>query len=284
MSEEAVLPSGSSIGATVEGLSLADLTEESAARLRDLLDQYGVLALPGQHLDDESLARVASVWAAPEPHPVVAFLGGTDVIGVVFNDADHPPADIGDSSFHTDYSFNNEIPDVAVLQSVIAPPIGGATRWADAVAALERLEPDVRARLDRLTARHDPGPRFVYEMEVRMGAELAERVGERFGAGVDHPVVARHPRTGAPLLFVNAGYTRHLNGVSAEESAALLDRLLAIFDDPGIQFEHHWTAGDVVIWDEHRTVHRGPSDFGTHTRELHRCTAGRTAPAPPLLC
>ncbi len=276
-----VVVSATSLGATVTGVDLSvAVDDDEAAEIRALLDDRGVLAFPGQHLDDDGLKRVAAMWAEPQPHPVVEFLGGSDVIGVVFNDADHPPASGGDSAFHTDYSFCAEIPDVAVLRSVTAPPVGGATTWSDAVAACGSLDPELRDRLLTLRAHHDPGPRFLLEMEVRLGAELAARTDERFGSGSEHPIIATHPRTGSELLFVNAGYTRSIVGLSDAESTQLLDRLLGAFDDPDTTFEHRWSEGDVVIWDEHRTVHRGPDDFAPHARELHRCTAGRRAPQP----
>lgn len=272
--------SPATLGAVVSDVTLAELADDhpAVADIRNLLDERGVVAFPGQHLDDEGLENVASWWAPPQPHPVVEFLGGNDVIGVVFNDVDHPPAEGGDSSFHTDYSFDSHIPSIAVLTSVTAPSVGGATTWSDAVGAFGALASPTAARVGSLTALHDPGPRFRLEMEVRMGAEIADSVAERFGSGHEHPIVGHHPRTGEPLLFVNPGYTRRVVGLEDDESSELLAELFAAFVEPSRQFTHQWTEGDVVIWDEHRTVHRGPNDFGTATRELHRCTAGRIRP------
>ena len=273
--------SHSTLGATVTEVDLtAEFDVADAEEIRSALDDRGVLAFPGQHLDDEGLKRVASLWAPPQPHPVAEFVGGSEVIGVVFNDADHPPAEGGDSTWHTDYSFNPEIPDVAVLRSVTAPSSGGNTVWADARAAAASLEPATRERVETMVGHHDPGPRFVHEMTVRMGEEIGARVGARFGFGYRHPVISAHPRTGDPLLFVNPGYTRYLIGVAEDDP--LLGELFAAFGDPNFQFEHAWTEGDVVIWDEHRTVHRGPNDFGTQRRELHRCTAGHQAPVAAI--
>ena len=275
-------PSATQLGATVTGIDLSRAIDAEQARLvRAALDSFGVLAFPAQGLDDEGLAQFAGLWGELQVHPVAASLGSTETIAVVFNDADHPPAAGGDSLFHTDYSFHHQIPDVAVLRSVTAPPAGGATTWSDAVAAFGHLNstnPNLVERLRTLEAVHDPGPRFRHEMEVRMGAELADRVADQFGGGSTHPIIARHPRTREELLFVNAGFSRRIEGLDADESDQLLRLLFELFDGPA-QFSHLWSEGDVVVWDEHRTVHRGPSDFGGHRRELHRCTAGTTAPA-----
>lgn len=283
--EISVVPGNSTIGATVTGIDLAgDIDGDAAAAIRAALDEWGVLVFPAQvDVDDVAQQRVAGLWSEVAPHPVVAFLGGTEVMGVVFNNAEHPPGNGGDAMFHTDYSFNTEIPDVAVLRSVEVPPVGGATVWSDARAALKHLQdadPGLVAELCGLSALHDPGPRFAVELEVRLGAELTAKAVDRFGAGNHHPVVAVHPRTGDELLFVNAGYTRHIDGLARKRSDSLLQRLYNVFASPEITFEWRWQPGDVAIWDEHRTVHRGPTDFAPHARVLRRCTAGATRPAP----
>lgn len=280
MSSVALSCSNSTIGAVVSGIDLAaDISAADAAAIKAALDERGVLILEGQHaVDDEAQKRIASLWGEPRPHPVVEFLGGTDVIGVVYNDAEHPPRESGDAKFHTDYSFNHEIPDIAVLRTVVEPPVGGATTWADARAALATLDKDEVRELRGRVAHHDMGSGFRAEMEARFGPETADRVQARFGCGYRHPVVAVHPRTGDELLFVNAGFTRYLVGLREDRSEALLARLLAAFADPAIGFTHRWRPGDLAIWDEHRTVHRGPSDFAPHARKLHRCTAGSRRP------
>ena len=285
MASITVSPSESTIGAIVSGVDLAaDIGDADAAAIRDALDERGVLIFEGQHaVDDEAQKRIASLWGVPRPHPVVEFMGGTDVIGVVYNDADHPPKENGDASFHTDYSFNHEIPDIAVLRTVVEPPVGGATAWADARAALTTLDDQDVRNLRGRVAHHDMGPGFRAEMEARFGSETADQIHARFGIGYRHPVVALHPRTGDQLLFVNAGYTRYVVGLPPDRSEALLRRLFDAFTDPAIGFAHRWRPGDVAVWDEHRTVHRGPSDFAPHARKLHRCTAGARRPqASPL--
>lgn len=285
MSSITVSRSGTTIGAVVSGVDLASgIDDADAETVKDALDQRGVLIFEGQHaVDDEAQKRIASLWAVPRPHPVVEFMGGTEVIGVVYNDADHPPKESGDATFHTDYSFNHEIPDVAVLRTVVEPPIGGATVWADARAALATLDDEDVRDLRGRVAHHDMGPGFRAEMEARFGSETADGIHARFGIGYRHPVVAVHPRTGDELLFVNAGFTRYVVGLSQDRSDALLRRLFDAFTDPAIGFTHHWRPGDVAVWDEHRTVHRGPSDFAPHARRLHRCTAGARRPkASPI--
>ena len=164
--------SSTTIGAAVSGVDLASgIGDADAETVKDALDERGVLIFEGQHaVDDEAQERIASLWAVPRPHPVVELMGSTDVIGVVYNDADHPPKERSDATFHTDYSFNHEIPDVAVLRTVLEPPTGGATAWADARAALATLDDEEVRDLRGRVAHHDMGPGFRAEMEARFGS------------------------------------------------------------------------------------------------------------------
>ncbi|WP_420637752.1 TauD/TfdA dioxygenase family protein [Candidatus Poriferisocius sp.] len=270
-------PTATTLGAVVTDIDLREeITTADADQLRAALDDRGVLAFPGQHLEDDDLVRVGRIWGDPYLHPITELLGSDEAVGVIVNDGDRPAAEVGELGFHTDYTYNHEIPDVALLRSVVAPPFGGNTVWADTRAAARGLDPAMRAQLAGMTAYHHVEEGMLEALRARYDAETVARFDQRFGDGQRHPVLAVHPRTQDEVLFVNWGFTRHLIG--RPEGDGLLDELFAVFGDPAIQFEHSWTEGDLVIWDEHRTVHRGPYDFGTHRRELHRCTVGRHVP------
>lgn len=282
-----IRPSTASIGATIEGIDLAPPIPGSTGRLiRDALDAHGLLVFPGQHsVDDEAQLRLAALWGSPPPSPWEAYNGGENLITRISTDASHGPPSGLDCAFHTDMSFTERIPDVAILRPAIIPPGKrcGGTTWADSRAALEQLDPALVHELRGLSARHVVGERFARKMSLNYGDEAGGAVAGRFAEGCAHPIVAVHPRTGHEVLFVNPRYTRHVIGLSGAGSDDLLERLFAAFDRPKLQFTHWWRMGDVVVWDEHRTVHRAPDDYGTHIRELRRCTAGWHRPEPSLI-
>lgn len=273
-----VTPLTGTIGARISGLDASRLDEASKTALRDALARHHVIVLGPQALTDDDHRALASVWGAPQPHPVSAWMGSHDVLAYVTNDADNPP--IGDSDFHTDYTFNHEIAAVAVLQAHEVTTRGGDTVWADTHAAYDTLSESLRTYLGTLSAHHDLGPRFAEVMRRRYGDEPAQRVVDRFGSGAIHPVVVRHPETGRAALFVNPGYTTAIVGLEPKESAALLGFLFAHLASPRFQYRHHWNVDDVVIWDEVATVHQGPDDFWPERRVLRRVTAGLVVPSP----
>lgn len=273
-----IIPTTSSIGAEIRGIDLAAATDEEFEVVQWALLEHHVVFLRGQHLDDERHEAVARRWGEPIPNPIVAELGGPVTIGVVFNDADHLPAK-DNEGWHTDHSWAGYIPDVAILRSVTAPPRGGDTMWCNIAAAHDALSPHLREFLSTLTARHDPGERYALELRARMPAETADALLEKF-QGVDLPVLVRHPITGRAGLFVNPGYTRRINDLEPAESDMLLRLLFDRISHPDNVCRFRWQEGDVAIWDEHATLHRGPNDFAPARRELRRFTIGASVPLP----
>jgi len=272
-----IIATTSSIGAEIRGIDMATASDEEFQLIQWALLEHHVVFLRGQHLDDEAHEAFARRWGDPIPNPIVAKLEAPVAIGVVYNDAEHPPGQ-DNEGWHTDHSWASYIPDIAILRSVTAPPNGGDTMWCNIAAAYEALSPALREFLSELTARHDPGPRFALEMRARMPADVADQLLEAF-PGTDHPVIVRHPVTGRPGIFVNPGYTRWINDVTPAESAVLLELLFKAIAHPDHVCRFRWQEGDVAIWDEHATLHRGPNDFAPARRELRRFTVGAAEPS-----
>jgi taurine dioxygenase len=266
----------SSIGAVVDDVQLASIDRGDARRIRAALSENGVLVFPHQRLTREQQVEVAGCFGTVHGHPVPEFLfGAADPVAVVENDADKLPQE--DQQFHVDYSFSTEIPDLAVLHAEVLPPNGGDTMWANAGAAYDALSPRMQQFLDGLTARHDAGDKFWWEMRRTLGEESSERAREHF-QGNSHPIVCAHPVNGRKVLFVNPGYTVVVNELNRSESTGVLRLLFDHLNNPAFHYRHRWSAGDIVMWDEHLTAHMGPFDFAPHHRRLARVTAGSTAP------
>ncbi len=264
------------IGAEITGVDLGQLDDTTAAQLSGELHRHGVLVVRNQSLDRDAQLQLAARFGEVRGHPVAEFArGSADPLSVVYNDAEKLPQ--GDQHFHVDYSFNDSIPNIAILRAEVVPDSGGDTQWSNAGAAFDALSPWMQAALDGLVAEHDAGEKFWYEMYRTQGEEFVARARAKF-AGNAHPVIARHPVTGRRLLFVNEGYTRRIVGVQPFESEALLRMLFELIENPDFHYRHRWRPGDVVFWDEHLTTHKGPNDFAPATRCLTRVTAGHSAP------
>lgn len=264
-----VEPVASALGARVHGLAIRDgVSDAQAEELRAALAEHLVLFVPGQDLDDATHSAFTECFGALSGHPVNEYLGNDDLVGTIGTET---------SGFHTDYSFNDELPEVAVLRAVTVPTRGGDTMWTNMCAVFESLSPPMQEFLLGLDAVHDHGPGFEDVIRQRFGREAADSLMERFG-GSTHPLVVVQPTTGRPALFLSPGYTRRIVGLSQGESDALLEYLFGVLHHPRFVCRYHWAPGDVAIWDERTTLHMGEGADPDERREMRRFIAGRSAP------
>ncbi len=92
-----------------------------------------------------------------------------------------------------------------------------------------------------------------------------------------HPVFIEHPDTGRTSLFVSRLMTTRIIELPEEESAAVLERLVDHAEKPEFIFEHVWTPGDLVMWDDRCTNHARTDFPETERRQLRRTTVTGTA-------
>ena len=102
-------------------------------------------------------------------------------------------------------------------------------------------------------------------MKLRPGASLDADI--RTVPGPSHPVISTHPETGRNLLFLGRRHGAYVNGCSLEESEALLNWLWAHCTQPRFWYEHKWSTGDVVVWDNRATLHRRDA-FDANSRRV----------------
>jgi alpha-ketoglutarate-dependent taurine dioxygenase len=276
-----VRPLSGTIGAEIRGVDLREpLDPGTVAELRQLWLRYKVVFFPEQHLEPHHQVAFARSFGVPtKAHPVVP--------GPI---PEHPEVLVLDSAqaaasqeyaptrrrsreagWHTDVTFMATPPVGSILSGREVPIAGGDTLWADTVAAYETLDEPIRRLVDGLTAVHDG--RRTFEGFLRAGFSI-EWEGEQHDSltPTEHPVVRTHPETGTRSLFVNPQFTSHIVGLSARDSAALLDLLHAHMTVPELTVRHKWSAGDVAFWDNRTTMHYATLDYGRAPRVMHRVT------------
>jgi alpha-ketoglutarate-dependent taurine dioxygenase len=69
------------------------------------------------------------------------------------------------------------------------------------------------------------------------------------------PLVKTHPETGRRALYIGR-HAHDIPGLTGEESAQLLDRLLDFACQPPRTVLHAWQPGDIAIWDNRALLHR----------------------------
>ncbi|MFE0749427.1 TauD/TfdA dioxygenase family protein [Gordonia sp. NPDC058843] len=270
---------GPNFGAEIRGIDVASASDAQVSALRRALIDYKVIVLRDQQLDDEAHIRFGNrLGDLTFGHPV---WNSGDVPGEVYSldSADNGFADV----WHTDVTFMPRPPMGSILRPVVLPRNGGDTNWADTELAYRSLSEPVRRMIDGLSAVHDGNREFGYYLKQRRngrgntwdGEEVTELVP------VTHPVVRIHPETGRKSLFVNPGFTSHIDGVSEAESRGILDLLYAHITKPEHIVRHRWRLGDLVLWDNRNTLHYANRDYGDARRVMHRITLRGDAPIGP---
>jgi len=258
------------IGARIDGVDLASpLDDAIVAAIGQALVRHQVLFFEGQDLAPAQLRDFAARFGALHIHPVYPHVPDVPEIIVLDTDANNLP---DNDNWHTDVTFIETPPLGAVLHARQLPPSGGDTLWSSMTAAFEALSPRVRRLLDGLTAEHDfeksfPRERFAgpEEQERWLSARLRN-------PPVRHPVVRRHPVTGAAGLFVNFGFTTRILDLPKPESEALLRFLFEHVARPEFTVRHRWRPGDVAFWDNRATQHYAVADYLPARRVMHRAT------------
>jgi len=169
--------------------------------------------------------------------------------------------------------FHNDIPFVpepylgGSLHAVDVDEDGAApTRFASAFRAWDKLPEPLKVRLERLNALQVQG--HMLDRRTTL-ADLTS--GDSCAV---HSVMGRQEGTDRPYLFVNLDMTACITALPADESDALLEELFAYLYDPANIYEHRWTKGDFVIWDN-LAIQHARSAFGNADRTLQRVTIGR---------
>jgi len=275
-------PSGQSLGATIEGLDLAQpLPDVEHAAVVAALGRYGVLRFPRQSLTGRQLADFSARFGTLEVNvagshqepgvPEVMILSN-----IVENGKPIGFADAG-QGWHTDMSYSRRFAFANVLYGIRIPlrdgsPLG-ATEFSNMHAAYEGLPADLKRRLEGMTVLHD-FEKFWEMMRREKGSKRPPLSDAQRKAKppVSHPAVLTHPLTGRKVLYANPGYAVRINELPEKESAELLEFLFAHQLAPEYRYAFHWQEGDVLVWEDIGTIHNAVADYGPgEHRLIKRC-------------
>ena len=267
-----ILPLGGALGAELRGVDVLDPSPEDVDSIRDALHAHEVVFLRDTALDDEAHLAFAARFGSPSVFPLNRAMGDTrPTFQVIRDDAESPPSA---DYWHTDVTWTELPPAAAFLRVTIVPDRGGDTMWGSMTAAYEALSKELRGFLDRLTVRHDNAS-FIRGMQKKIGEQAAAPIAKRLREAyppVVHPLVRTHPETGRRALMWGGRFMRGIVELSErEEAEQRLALALGQLDDPVFHVRWRWRPGDLAIWDECSTVHRGLSDHFPRVREVRRC-------------
>ena len=263
-------PLGTALGTEVLGIDLAKpLDAATWAWVRQAFADHPVLVFRDQDLGAADLAAFGQGFGTPRKHALIKYRHAEhpDVSWLTNVDAEGKVDWYGvkrATDWHSDSTYEDELPLLAILHAKEVPSEKGGTMFADMRAAFDALPPDRQALLSSLTALH--GRHLGPAGERLYGNDKGAT--EKQYRDVPWPAVTRHPVTGRSILFVNPCHTHGFVGMAREEAWPLIDELADHATQDRFVYYHHWRPGDVLIWDERGTMHRGAGDSRPEERRV----------------
>ncbi|HZM36637.1 MAG TPA: TauD/TfdA family dioxygenase [Burkholderiales bacterium] len=200
------------------------------------------------------------------PYLELVDVGNLDEQGRILADDDRRRLyNKGNLLWHTDVSFDANRATYSLLAAHQVPPGGAPTEFADMRAAYEALSASKREEIENLVVEHS-----VWHSRALAGFSEVSEEEKATRPPARHRLV--HVRAGRKALYL-ASHASHVVGWSPEKGRELLADLTRHATQPQFVYRHPWRLGDVVIWDNLATMHRGtPFDDTRHPRDMRRTT------------
>ena len=255
------------LGAEIQAVNLANgIDTDLAMTLRALLNEHEVLFIRDQAITPADQKALAEIFGPLQTHPAYSTVEDMPEVMILESTRENPSKI---EVWHSDMTFRQHPPSVTVLRGITIPEVGGDTVFASMTAAYNALSGGMQRYLEDLVAVHDFSHGFKESLAEPGGRE---RLSDAVAANppVRHPVIQTHPETGKKVLFVNALFTTHIEGLPPLESAEVLQFLWRHATLPEFTCRFSWHANSVVLWDNRSTQHKPVNDFFPATRRLHR--------------
>jgi len=249
------------------------------------MDRYAVLVVRDQPLDQEQQMVFARSFGPldlglrkvkKQPHRFqydeLIDISNVDEKGrVADRNSRKIVSNIANQLWHSDSSFQRPAAKYSMLSAVVLPTRGGETEFADLRAAYDALSDEMKAELEGLEAEH-------YALHSRFLLGDTDYTEEQKNAipPVHWPIVRMHPGSKRKLLFVGV-HARRIVGWPVAEGRMLLMDLLEHATQRDFVYSHKWRVGDLVMWDNRSTLHRGRRYNLSERRELRRATTEDTS-------
>ena len=276
-----IVPLGPGFAAELRGVTLADIAADDAAyaAARAAFEQHSVLVFRDQQVTDEGQLAFSRRFGPPEVTKVGSLGTGSHfvILSTIGPDGKVVPPDHryalrnkANQLWHTDSSFKRVPALTSVLSARIIPARGGETEFVSTRLAFERLDPALRKKLENSFAWHDYA-----HSRGQIAADLANPEERAALPPQCWRMVWKNPVNGRSALYL-ASHAYAVEGMEATAGKKLIDELMDLATAPGTSYVHEWKSGDVVMWDNRATMHRGRPWPAHEARFMVRTTISAT--------
>jgi len=277
-----IVPLGPAFGAELRGVTLSDVAADDAAyaAVRAAFEQHSVLVLRDQDVTDELQLAFSRRFGPPEVTKVGTLGTGSHfvILSTIGPDGKVVPPDHrlslrskANQLWHTDSSFKPVPALTSILSARIIPARGGETEFVSTRLAFERLDAAMRGRLENSFAWHDYA-----HSRGQIAPDLASSEERAALPPQCWRMVWKNPVNGRGAIYL-ASHAYAVEGMDAAAATALIDQLMQAATAPGASYLHPWRKGDVVMWDNRATMHRGRPWPAHEARLMIRTTISATS-------
>ena len=266
-----IIPLGEACAAEVTGV---DLIGAVAPLDVEVVEQafvdYGVLLFRHQPMTAAELAAFSRHFGDLQPHvqrayqhpevPEVVLMTNRRVDGS-FDEVGARRGAIEDPRYgwHSDLSYDPLPAKATLLHSLEVPSCGGNTCFSNVARAYGALDAGLKMRVDGLRCEFRLGSRM-RDAKASVAAENLDEEGKKSVA--IHPVINVHPVTGRPAIYANPLLATRIHDLPEPESDELLGALFEVINQPAFHWEHRWSVGDTLMWDNRGGImHCGRLDY-----------------------
>ena len=283
-------PLHASFGTELTGADLGRPLDEAAVdAIWSAIDRYAVVIFRDQRLTDAQLRDFAARFGPLEigraaarggrrrlAIPQIGDISNLDEDNRVRRLDDRRRLDsLGNRLWHTDASYMPVPVVLGMLHAVALPPPSpfgnGETEFADMRAAYDALPDMTKQAIDGLIVEHD-----VFWSRGQIGyTEFPPGEREQYPPSPQR-LVRTHPGSRRKTLYLSA-HASHVVGWPVADGRLVLWDLTADATQRQFVYSHTWRVGDLVIWDNRVTMHRGRPHDEQQPRDLRRATTLDTA-------
>lgn len=247
--------------------------------IQTTIDTHGVIVIPGEKLSEDQQIDFASLFGPLDAvngiiqtgikHRIskrLVDISNLDEKGDVLDRQNRRRmANLGNQVWHTDASFKRTTAKYSLLHAHSVVSEGGETQFADMCAAYDTLPQKMKDRIADLQAEHS-----VIASRAALGFDDFSDEERATLPPQIRPMVRTLP-SGRKSLYL-ASHASHIIGWPVPEGRMLIRDLMEHATQREHVYTHTWHVGDLVMWDNRRTMHRARPFDESERRDMRRAT------------
>ena len=260
-------------GVEVHDTDLAQVTAERGyPEIRELFEQHSLLLFRDQHINDAQHLAFGQLFGVIEdrtlgangPDPQICKVSNTDISTSGVDGDELRLLNLkANQLWHTDSTFLPYPALANILRAVELPDSGGETELVSTRVAWTDMPQSLRERVQDRVFRH----RYSHSRKG-LSEELSHLPLFTMWEDQLWNALWPNPVTGEDALYL-ASHIVTVEGMDQDEADALLAELNEFATRDEYVYTHDWQVGDVLVWDERATMHRGRPWPYEQTRTLH---------------